>query len=72
MNERIRELMTQAANASAAYPSGKNNSWETQAIFMEKFAELIVRECATIMDKDVDHPYNSRGSILKYHFGVEE
>ena len=37
-----------------------------------KFAELIVRECAYIMDKDADHPFVSRGSILKHHFGVEE
>jgi len=39
---------------------------------VEKFAELIVRECAYIMDKDADHPFVSRGSILKHHFGVEE
>ena len=37
-----------------------------------KFAELIVRECAYIMDKDADHPFVSRGSILKHHFGVKE
>lgn len=45
MNERIKELWDKAAQAAAAYPSGQNNSWETQVNFMEKFAELIVREC---------------------------
>lgn len=45
MNERIQELWDKAATASAAYPSGQNNSWETQVDFMDKFAELIVREC---------------------------
>lgn len=44
MNERIRELWDEAAKSVAAYPSGQNNSWETQVNFMDKFAELIVRE----------------------------
>ena len=50
MNERIKELWDKAATASAAYPSGQNNSWETQVKFMEKFAELIVKECMTICE----------------------
>ena len=55
MNERIKELWDKAATASAAYPSGQNNSWETQVNFMEKFAELIVRECLKeIKDMIVD------------------
>jgi len=45
MNERIEELWEKAAEYTAAYPSGQNNSWETQVNFMEKFAELIVLEC---------------------------
>ena len=42
MNERIRELWDRAAESAAAYPSGQNNSWQTQVDFMDKFAELIV------------------------------
>ena len=30
MNERIKELWQQAAESTAAYPRGQNNSWETQ------------------------------------------
>ena len=45
MNEHIKELWQQAADSTAAFPSGQNNSWETQVNFMEKFAELIVKEC---------------------------
>ena len=45
MNERIKELWDKAATASAAYPSGQNSSWETHVNFMDKFAELIVKEC---------------------------
>ena len=45
MNEQIKQLWDKAATASAAFPSGQNNSWETQVNFMEKFAELIIQEC---------------------------
>ena len=55
MNERIRELWDKAATASAAFPSGQNNSWETQVNFMEKFAELIVRECAQVLETNGDN-----------------
>lgn len=45
MNQRIQELWNKAAESTAAYPSGQNNSWETQVNFIDKFAELIVRDC---------------------------
>jgi hypothetical protein len=74
MNERIRELWDKAATASAAFPSGQNNSWETQVNFMEKFAELIVQECIdTVSDCSVE--YCTRPQVvseIKEHFGVEE
>ena len=62
MNERIRELAEQAqdwADAHAPYAS------EEHEYFAEKFAELIMRECAKLV-KDDDNAYD----ILK-HFGVE-
>ena len=76
MNERMKELWDKAAYSTAAYPSGQNNSWETQVNFMEKFAELIVRECLDIVSPyavrmenfDGGHPITD----LKKHFGVEE
>ncbi len=45
MNQRIQELWNKAAESTAAYPSGQSNSWETQVNFIDKFAELIVRDC---------------------------
>ncbi len=72
MNERIRELWDKAAESTAAFPSGQNNSWETQVNFMEKFAELIVRECADLVDDhDDSYPYVSFGDMIKQHFGVD-
>lgn len=77
MNERIQELWDKAAESTAAYPSGQNNSWETQVNFMDKFAELIVRECADAINNDDrlnDVRSAARGCvrIIKEHFGVEE
>jgi hypothetical protein len=67
MNERIRKF--ERESHIDVYALGKDrDKWEK---VLSKFAELIVRECAYIMDKDADHPFVSRGSILKYHFGVE-
>ena len=75
MNERIRELWDKAAESTAAYPSGQNNSWETQVNFMDKFAELIVRECGIVADHWVNDEDNGRNLVsakLRQHFGVEE
>ena len=78
MNDRIRELWDKAATASAAYPSGQNNSWETQVNFMEKFAELIISECINQLNKPeyaMNHPedlsdYN-RGWVNGRLLGIE-
>jgi len=81
MNERIKELWIKAAESTAAHPSGQNNSWETQVNFLDKFAELIVRECAE-QSMSIGR-YNTPSGItpdlaiaiavgLKKHFGVEE
>ena len=65
MNERIKQL---------AELSGFKVDWQhedVQALKMarfEKFAELIVRECAEIADKA--EPYKA-SDLIKQHFGVE-
>jgi hypothetical protein len=76
MNELIRELWHRAAECTAAYPSGQNNSWETQVNFMDKFAELIVKECVTTLERH--HPFTKDPeaylyaiSLIEEHFGVE-
>lgn len=56
MNERIQELWDKAAKSTAAYPSGRNNSWETQVNFLDKFAELIVRECIGCCEQVISDP----------------
>jgi hypothetical protein len=84
MNERIKELLSQAGVHYEVMPKDT---------VYEKFAELIVRECASLMESEKDY-YSKPGSyesreyyermsakedafddaarMIKSHFGVEE
>jgi hypothetical protein len=65
MNERIKELAEQAElNATLLFNKEK----------LEKFAELIIRKCAFIVEDAVDHrePASTYVDKIKQHFGVEE
>ena len=65
MNERIKLLAEQAGittNLDTDYYEKDMNKWVDY--FSEKFAELIVRECATLA-------FDGPNGILE-HFGVEE
>ena len=74
MNERIRELATEVG-ISVEYLTNTK-----QIVLLEKFAELIVRECANHCDLLLDHKISSEWSrgthdcsrAIKKHFGVEE
>ena len=70
MNERIKQLAAHAkayANQCTKDIDG-DVSWHWMEYYTEKFAELIVRECAEIADKGWAAP----GIQIKEHFGVEE
>lgn len=62
MNERIQELMLEAEYAAPHLATRAN-----------KLADLIVRECALIVQEFVDHriPASEYPERLKQHFGVE-
>jgi hypothetical protein len=67
MNERIKQLMEQATIRGEEYLPG-NDGHPTPTFYFdkEKFAELIVRECAELCLADYD------ADIILAHFGVEE
>ena len=64
MNERYKTLWNEAAKLES------DTSWEGQTKFMEKFAELIVRECVGIAD-EYDGVGSTIVSRIKEHFGVD-
>jgi len=83
MNERIREVWIKAAREDS-----DPDNWDTQEQFIERFAELIVRECVDkITTYDLVPGHSAKwediydiharllqdlGEELKEHFGVEE
>ena len=74
MNERIRELAKQAVNAvDNPFPGNPlNDELEKMYIpdcFAEKFAELIVQECAGVAWGIYANQEIANG--IKQHFGVE-
>ena len=61
MNERIKELYIQTSNETA-----DGNEWAIGGLhYAERFAELIVRECADVAGRDVGH-------FVLGHFGLKE
>jgi len=74
INERIRELNYQALCdvMNGPDPDRDIEQMYIPAEFTKKFAELIVRECADLVDNNDDsYPYLSFGDMIKEHFGVE-
>jgi len=63
MNERIRELLTPKLKEWGG-ASGDNFSEE-----LEKFAELIVKECIAVHEDD--YGVDIIGGVLKKHFGLD-
>jgi hypothetical protein len=75
MNERVKILWAKAAESTIG------DSWEEQTKFMERFAELIVRDCMDVVDgytkpRTFETHYDAVEQIEQLfgikHFGVEE
>ena len=71
MNERIKELALQANGPNPFYGTLKNQMTLLGDDAVEKFAELIVRECAHLVDRAISDG-GVDGLVIKEHFGVEE
>jgi hypothetical protein len=63
MNDRIKLLWEEAAKTT------QGDSWEEQTKFMERYTELIVRECARRVDYWESRQGEHTEDLLK-HFGV--
>ena len=69
MNERIKELKDQCW----VEKRWDNGMWIEKHIDQEKFAELIVRECAELVE--TQHTWITSvaaSALIRKHFGVEE
>lgn len=76
MNERIRELVGQAKFMAEETTNKQISANAELNAFAEKFAELIVKECAKTLDDKLANPNGASmawcdGSDLLEHFGIE-
>jgi len=77
MNERIKELAEQVGAVQNVLAMGRHDGVLFTETELEKFAQLLVRECArVILETPVDYMetdtmHRIRDSV-KQHFGVEE
>jgi hypothetical protein len=72
MNERIEKLAEQAVLQANEVFDQKGKDYS--GIVMEKFAELIVRECQTVVEWaiSVDSTIDRVPVLIQEHFGVRE
>jgi predicted RecB family nuclease len=75
MNERTKELLEQAEILS--HPEYEDEVLQNRRlyneIFLSKFAELIVRECAMVIEKNLYKNIGwSTSRAVKRHFGIED
>ena len=79
MHKRIKEIASQAnAWYPMGYPSGEggDDAWKNLVIFekedLEKFAELIIKECAYIAARNQSEDMGwDISEIIKEHFGLK-
>jgi hypothetical protein len=69
MNERIRDIAEHCDFYVGNEHYDKSHE-EQQRLFMEKFAELIIRECIAVHEDD--YGVDIIGDVLKKHFGIQE
>lgn len=69
MNERIKELIIETIGKEGVIDSRAFGHWALSDEELEKFAKLIVQECARIADNQEDY---LTAKIIKQHFGVKE
>jgi len=63
MNERLKQLKEQAEFVGDRYALPDE--------FAEKFAQLVVLECAVIVGS-MEEPHQDIAELIKQHFGVKE
>ena len=72
MNERIKQLLGQAIDKAVPETWTTLSSEQLERVY-EKFAELIIQECADVADENYIHRGSRTcGLAIRLHFGVEE
>jgi tagatose-1,6-bisphosphate aldolase len=71
MNKRIKKLAADARGQMVVLTTVDDEQWRQHEEFVEKFAELIVRECCDIFVELRTRPADLAAVDVKNHFGVK-
>jgi len=77
MNERITKIVIDTLGKEGVIASRALGYWALSDEELEKFAELLIRECAGILVKEVEVALDASGNpvspedFIKEHFGVK-
>ena len=63
MTNRVYDIALQTGGST--YP-------EVNSERLQRFAELIVEECAKLADEDTSYPYKNYGDKIRAHFGLKD
>ena len=63
MTNRVYDIALQTGGST--YP-------EVNSERLQRFAELIIEECAKLADEDTSYPYNTYGDKIRSHFGLKD
>ena len=63
MTNRVYQIALQTGGST--YP-------EVNTERLQRFAELIVEECAKLADEDTSYPYKGYGDKIRAHFGLKD
>lgn len=76
MNERIQQLAEQAEEEAYAEYAKKETGYTFQQLFLNKFVELIVKDCAEYVKNTNCFAYASQADLcaerMKQHFGEQK
>ena len=70
MNERVEKFARECGAWNQVY--GNRTFMIDEHFDIEKFAELIVQECAGKVDWILAEGGKTQGDLIKQHFGIEE
>lgn len=70
MNERVEKFARECGAWNQVY--GNRTFMIDEHFYIEKFAELIVQECANQVDWILAEGGNTQSDLIKQHSGVEE
>ncbi len=71
MNKKLKEIEEKCYEKVPMYTNGFEEVF-ADVFNKEKFAELIIRECANVADNSYDKGRCPVGGFVMQHFGVEE